>query len=178
MSKPQKPRGVRRGADEVIAYEVGYGRPPVASRFQPGQCGNPKGRPRKAKSLAAEIERELDAKIIVREGGIARKLPKRTIISRQLTDSACRGDIRATRTLNDIVSHRSKAEMASPSAEVPAQLPLDQADVTIIAAFAALIRSGCTISDEPTDAAPAQLSAPSGEVDDMTELPPTETVVH
>jgi hypothetical protein len=178
MSKPQKPRGVSRGPEEAATYEVGYGRPPIASRFQPGQCGNPKGRPRKVKSLAAEIERELDAKIIVREGGIARKLPKRTIISRQLTDSACRGDIRATRTLNQIVSHGSKAEMSSPSAEVPAQLPLAQADVTIIAAFAALIRSGCTISDELTDAAPAQLSAPSGEVDEMTGSPPNETVVH
>ena len=26
-------------------YEVGYGRPPVATRFAPGQSGNPKGRP-------------------------------------------------------------------------------------------------------------------------------------
>lgn len=178
MSKPQKPRDVRRGSSEVATYEVGYGRPPIASRFQPGQCGNPKGRPCKVKSLAAEIERELDAKIIVREGGIARKLPKRTIISRQLTDSACRGDLRATRTLNDIVSHRSKAEMTSPSAEAPVQLPLDQADVAIIAAFATLIRSGCTISDEPTDKAPAELSSLSVAVDGMTELPPTEPVVH
>ncbi len=45
MSRPQKPPAVRRGIEEVAAYEVGYGRPPVASRFQPGQCGNPKGRP-------------------------------------------------------------------------------------------------------------------------------------
>ena len=34
-SKPPKPPG---------QYDVGYGRPPVHSRFQPGQSGNPAGR--------------------------------------------------------------------------------------------------------------------------------------
>ncbi len=28
-------------------YRVGYGRPPLHSRFKPGQVANPKGRPRK-----------------------------------------------------------------------------------------------------------------------------------
>ena len=28
-------------------YEVGKCRPPLASRWKPGQCGNPKGRPKK-----------------------------------------------------------------------------------------------------------------------------------
>lgn len=31
----------------VPPYEVGYGRPPKATQFKPGQSGNPKGRPRK-----------------------------------------------------------------------------------------------------------------------------------
>lgn len=29
-------------------YTVGYGKPPVATRFQPGRSGNPNGRPRKS----------------------------------------------------------------------------------------------------------------------------------
>ena len=33
-------------------YVVGRGRPPVASRFKPGQSGNPKGQPRKGQDLA------------------------------------------------------------------------------------------------------------------------------
>jgi uncharacterized protein DUF5681 len=28
-------------------YEVGYGKPPVATRFKKGQCGNPGGKPKK-----------------------------------------------------------------------------------------------------------------------------------
>lgn len=169
MSKPQKPRGVRRGTAEVAAYEVGFGRPPIASRFQPGQCGNPKGRPRKAKSLAAEIERELDAKITVREGGIARKFSKRTLISRQLADSACRGDLRAARTINDIVSRASSSGLDTSVALPPAPSSLDQSDLAIIAAFAALVRDESATADEPIAANPAQLSIPPADVDDTAE---------
>jgi hypothetical protein len=39
------------------AYAVGYGRPPVATRFRPGHSGNPEGRPKGSKS-AASIARE------------------------------------------------------------------------------------------------------------------------
>ena len=31
-------------------YEVGYRRPPIETQFKPGQSGNPKGRPKKAKN--------------------------------------------------------------------------------------------------------------------------------
>ena len=32
-------------------YTVGYGKPPKQSQFKPGQSGNPKGRPKKAKTI-------------------------------------------------------------------------------------------------------------------------------
>lgn len=39
-------------------YEVGYGKPPIATRFQPGKSGHPGGRKRGA-SVLHEIERRL-----------------------------------------------------------------------------------------------------------------------
>ena len=36
-------------ARELGSYEVGYRRPPKASRFQPGRSGNPNGRPKRRK---------------------------------------------------------------------------------------------------------------------------------
>lgn len=48
--------------------EVGRGRPPVASRFRPGQSGNPKGRPR-GKRTKHPYEVVLGQMVTVRENG-------------------------------------------------------------------------------------------------------------
>ena len=40
--------------DPTISYEVGYGRPPIESRFQPGQSGNPKGRQKRKHDCDAD----------------------------------------------------------------------------------------------------------------------------
>lgn len=40
---------------------VGYGRPPMHSRFQPGQSGNPNGRPKRRRSFKADFAAALDA---------------------------------------------------------------------------------------------------------------------
>jgi hypothetical protein len=65
-------------------YEVGYGRPPKATRFKPGQSGNPRGRPKGAKSIPALLEGELNRKIRVREGNRERLLTKRELLVRRL----------------------------------------------------------------------------------------------
>ena len=49
------------------SYAIGYGRPPTSSQFQPGQSGNPKGRPkgvRNASSMARDaLERTINVKV-------------------------------------------------------------------------------------------------------------------
>jgi hypothetical protein len=47
-----KRKGSNRRGDEIEVgdgrpYRVGYGRPPLESRFKPNKSGNPKGRPRR-----------------------------------------------------------------------------------------------------------------------------------
>jgi Family of unknown function (DUF5681) len=37
-------------------YDIGYGRPPKGSRFKPGQSGNPKGRPKRARESLDRAE--------------------------------------------------------------------------------------------------------------------------
>jgi predicted transcriptional regulator of viral defense system len=46
----------------VEGEPVGYGNPPVATRFQKGQSGNPMGRPPKSLSKRAIVERVLTEK--------------------------------------------------------------------------------------------------------------------
>ena len=42
---------------------IGYRRPPVATRFRPGQSGNPRGRPRGARNLSTVIAAALGERV-------------------------------------------------------------------------------------------------------------------
>src|SRR5260370_3182332 len=72
-------------------YEVGYGRPPKATRFKPGQSGYPKGRPRQSKNGKTLLQQELNEVVFVNEGGRHRRMSKRqayfkTMANRALKD--------------------------------------------------------------------------------------------
>lgn len=82
MSKRTHPPDETTPPDQCHApkdYEVGHGRPPVASRFKPGQSGNPKGRPKASENLSTLAREKLQAKIPVREGGRERRMSKAEI---------------------------------------------------------------------------------------------------
>src|SRR5215831_1578815 len=80
-------------------YDVGYRRPPKATRFKTGQSGNPKGRPRGSTNLATDLSAELNEQITVREGGQARRITKQRALIKSLTAQALKGDVRATSAL-------------------------------------------------------------------------------
>src|SRR5215831_15175287 len=80
-------------------YQVGYGKPPKASRFKPGQSGNPKGRPKGSANLASDLSAELGEPITVREGGQARHITKQRALIKSLMAKALQGDVRATTAL-------------------------------------------------------------------------------
>jgi len=75
-------------------YAVGYGKPPVHSRFQKGRSGNPKGRPKGSKGFAAIVRRELEALVEVRQNGQVKKITKREVIIKQLVNRAAEGKLR------------------------------------------------------------------------------------
>ena len=45
-------------------YEVGYRRPPKTTRFKPGQSGNPKGRPAKARNFKSDVKKTLETALL------------------------------------------------------------------------------------------------------------------
>ena len=77
------------------AHSVGYGKPPVASRFKPGASGNPNGRPRGSKNLKTLIRQAMTARISIQEGSSSRRVSKiEGVVLRQL-QSALKGDDRS-----------------------------------------------------------------------------------
>jgi hypothetical protein len=76
-------------------YRVGYRRPPLHSRFMPGQSGNPKGRPKGVKNLKTDLEEEMREFITVTEGGQARRVTKQRAAIKMLTAKAIKGETRS-----------------------------------------------------------------------------------
>jgi Family of unknown function (DUF5681) len=72
---------------------VGYGRPPLHSRFKPGQSGNRKGRPKESVSFASELAEELAEVIADPHGGGL--CTKRRAIAKGLIAKAITGDAKA-----------------------------------------------------------------------------------
>jgi Family of unknown function (DUF5681) len=96
---------------------VGYKSPPVATRFQKGQSGNPNGRPKGRKSIKKIFSDALLRTIEVREGERVRSLPKVQVAIEVNLNKALRGDHRAFVKVMDVATkwgilEPSKAEAA------------------------------------------------------------------
>lgn len=88
--------------DPKKPYEVGYGKPPVATRFQKGQSGNPSGKPKEVRQ-PFDPGRVLEAidneEITVTDNGKRKRMTKVEIQFRQLFVKAIRGDMKAARLI-------------------------------------------------------------------------------
>ncbi len=69
--------------------------PPLATRFRPGQSGNPRGRPRRAHSVGAIVAKALAEKVEAKENGRRRTITKLEAAVTQLVNRAANGDQRA-----------------------------------------------------------------------------------
>ena len=95
-------------------YPVGYGRPPISSQFQPGQSGNPNGRPKGARSASSIARDALERAISVNVKGTWRKTTVRKAAYRRLAEKAVAGDVKA---LDYLLALESKQPAASDHAD-------------------------------------------------------------
>jgi hypothetical protein len=87
-------------------YEVGYGRPPVATRFKKGQSGNPRGRPRRDATVAQLLDAALSRRIEVTENGNARRMTMLAVIVQGLVNDAAKRDPKALRLLLTLLAQQ------------------------------------------------------------------------
>lgn len=71
---------------------IGYKRPPVHTRFQPGRSGNPGGRAKGSKNIRTLFKQILREEVSLREGARVRNVTKREAVLRSLVVGAMKGD--------------------------------------------------------------------------------------
>ncbi|WP_171052628.1 DUF5681 domain-containing protein [Ruegeria sediminis] len=138
-------------SEDVKDYEVGYGKPPKTSRFQKGQSGNPKGRPKGAKGLNASLKRELESKITVREGNREIRISKAEAMAKRITTGALKGDPKMLMALLKLDAELFNVVESEAEANAGAGLP-EPVDFDILRDFFSAPRAGEEdIEDEETD---------------------------
>jgi hypothetical protein len=78
-------------------YEVGYGKPPESAQFRAGVSGNPKGRPKGARSISSILAKMGRERVRITAHGRVRSVTKLEAVFMQLINKAAGGDIKATR---------------------------------------------------------------------------------
>lgn len=131
--------------DKRDAYEVGYGKPPLHTRFKRGQSGNPRGRPPGAKNLSTLLTEALNELVVIAENGERKKISKRQAIIKQLVNKSAKGDWRAVKILLDTLQDQDIEGRTEPET---AESSLSTADQKVLAQLKASLLGNKQDSDE------------------------------
>lgn len=163
-------------ADAPRDYQIGYKKPPVATRFKKGNRANPRGRPRGSKNLATLLERALDAAADADASETHGRLTKRDLVVARLVERSAGADLAATKLLFELlrkVDPRMVTTPADPAGFVPADDPIAQVRAKLLR----LARAQGLVppSDDPEDVLPTANSAPAApEAIDAPGAPPDD----
>jgi len=109
-------RGSQQSSNEHATTEkpVGYGQPPIPTRFQPGVSGNPTGRPKGRRRLKHDLADALDRPTQTADGPAT---SQRAMIDK-MVNRALGGDVRATQLLlrlyAELLSKEEPVDHAAP----------------------------------------------------------------
>jgi len=92
----------------------GYKNPPIKNRFPPGKSGNPRGRPKGALGLKAELQAELNEYVTITVDGKQKRIRKRRLIIKALAARAAKGDVKAAEKLLALVIQAEGFEPEAP----------------------------------------------------------------
>ena len=115
LDRDDAPRDAAQSDDRP--EPIGYGCPPVATRFRPGQSGNPRGRPKGARNLNTIIASALGERIAVNENGKRKRISKMEAVIKQLVNRAASGEVRATQLLLALVQAQEAQSASAPEAD-------------------------------------------------------------
>jgi hypothetical protein len=141
--------------DQPRDYAVGYGKPPVETRFQKGQSGNPQGRPRGTKKLVTLLGDVLSPAIGIAETGRLVDDEAEAIFF-SLASQASTPDLKAKKLLFDVTVKLQQANICHPSDGLP-EIALDDGQTAEDAVSAEIDRVAAAIGRDT--ARPAQMAS-------------------
>src|SRR5829696_5991481 len=101
MARQGKGKG---SGGNVKDYEVGYGKPPVETRFKPGESGNRKGKKKGQKTLRTVVQTVFQQVVSVRTPNGVRKVTKLEALVEKLMNDALTGNLNAVPQLVRLAS--------------------------------------------------------------------------
>lgn len=99
-------------------YEVGFGKPPKHSQFQPGKSGNPAGRPKKSKNLKTILLEQLTEEIQVKQNGTRKKMTTQEAIVKSTLHNALNGDRTSQFKILEMILKVIGAEVEDDSSKI------------------------------------------------------------
>lgn len=106
-------------------HEIGYAKPPAATRFKPGQSGNPRGRPKGSKNklpylneerLKTIVQMEAYRDIKINDGKRQVTIPMAQAVIRSLAVGAAKGQQRSQRLFTELLMVTERENHAQHSA--------------------------------------------------------------
>lgn len=120
---------VSEEAEPEKAERVGYGHPPLHSRFKPGRSGNPRGRPKGKRAIEAIVHEVLGQKMWVTIDGKRKRVPVEHAILMRWREQALKGDLKAARMLFELKRGSTNAEETAVAGKA-----MSDEDLAILAA--------------------------------------------
>lgn len=127
-------------------YDVGYGKPPVETRFRKGRSGNPKGRGKGGQNFATVFMAAMSQSVTITENGRRKRITKLDAAATQLANDAARGDkksIQLAFALLQLIEPRIEAQRLTKDIE-----PADAAVLTELKARLLRMNKGAAEADE------------------------------
>ena len=131
---PPTPQPAETKEDKAGEYAVGYGKPPLHSRFQPGRSGNPRGRPKAAKGLNTIVRETLTQKVAVRTAAGEKKISRIEAVLQKTVEQAMKGNPRALAELIKLYGNAVPDEKQDAGTKETEE-DLSAADLAILAAL-------------------------------------------
>jgi Family of unknown function (DUF5681) len=132
------------------AYPIGYGKPPMHTRFKPGHSGNAKGRPKRRRNVRTILQEVLSEKVKIKVGAQTRSLTKSEVFVHTVVNDAINRD-RDAKSRSSLMVLLHSAGMMDDAPEENHSEPFTVNDLELIEDFLRRQNAASEQPDGPRD---------------------------